>query len=249
MSTKVTDPNAKGSSGFLWGIVALLVIIAAVIGYIVWNGQGAKTADVADVEAAEAAMTMETENGNITLSSDKATESTPTVELFEDFSCPHCSELAIATDDDMKTAIENGKLNVTIRPLNFLDGKDLENQQGHSTKAVAAMEALADSGDVKTYWNLRSYLFVHQNDVYNKWDMKDFADAAKQLGADDATVEAIKNADIKALGNTIAAANAKELEEETGTLSSPRIIYDDADLIGENESMAGWVAKAEEIKP
>ena len=35
---KVTDPNKKSGAGFLWGIVALLVIVAVVIIYIVVNG-------------------------------------------------------------------------------------------------------------------------------------------------------------------------------------------------------------------
>lgn len=247
MSTKVTDPNAKGSAGFIWAVVVLLVIIAAVIGYIIWNGQGAKTEAVANKEVQKVSITMQNEDGKIVLSSDKATADTPSVELFEDYSCPHCAELAEATDAEMKTAIENGELTVTIRQLNFLDGNDLENQEGHSTKAAAAMEALSRTGDVQTYWNLRSYLFTHQNEVYNKWDLKDFADAAKGFGADDSTVKAIEDADIKQLGNSIAAANAKELKDETGELSSPRIIHDGKDLIGENDSINDWVNKAKAL--
>ena len=37
--SKVTDPNDKGGNGFIWGVGVLLVIIAVVIGYIVWNGK------------------------------------------------------------------------------------------------------------------------------------------------------------------------------------------------------------------
>lgn len=248
MSTKVTDPNAKSNAGFLWGLGVLLVIVAAVIGYIVWNGQGAKTQHLAERQVTEVKMNMEYDNGSVKLTSDKATKDTPTVELFEDFSCPHCGDLGKATDADMKKAIEEGKLNVTIRALNFLDGQDLENQEGHSTRAAAAAHAVAQAGDVQTYWNLRDVLMQEQKDIYNKWTMDDFANAAKELGASDDVVNAVKNADIKELGNTPAAASAKELQEETGELSSPRIIYQDKDLIGDNDDIMKWIEKAEALK-
>ena len=222
----------------------MLLIIAGVIGYIVWSGQGAKTEHLAEREVTPVAMTLTYDNGKATLSSDKATKDTPTIEIFEDFSCPYCGELAKGTDADMKKAIEEGKLNVVIRTLNFLDGKDLESSSGHSTKAAAAMNAVAQAGDVQTYWNLRDVLMQSQKDVYNKWDIEDFANAAKELGAEKDVVDAIKKADIKELGNTPAAANAKELEEETGELSSPRVIYQDKDLIGDNENIMKWLDKA-----
>ncbi|QPK78852.1 thioredoxin domain-containing protein [Corynebacterium lizhenjunii] len=254
MSKKVTNPNAKGSSGFLWGLVALLAIIAAVIAYIVWNGQGAKTEHLAERELEDVSMTMEYKDGAILLSSANTAKDAPTLELYEDYSCPHCSELAEATDEDMKAAIEAGEFNVLIRPLNFLDvsGKELTEDvlsgaTGHSTKAAAAMNALAATGDAKTYWNLRTYLMEDQEKVYNKWDATDFAHAAKQMGASADTADAVKAADLKAQGGDIAAANAMRLKEETGTISSPRVIYQGKDFDEEGESILDWVEKAKAL--
>ena len=90
-------------------------------------------------------MSMEYNDGAITLKSESAKKGTPEVDLYEDFACPHCAELAEATDGDMQKAIEDGKLIVHVRTLNFLDGKDIENQEGYSTKAAAAMSELAKS--------------------------------------------------------------------------------------------------------
>ncbi len=244
MSNKVSNPNSKSNSGFLWGLVALVVIIAVVLVYIVSKSQGAKTEHLANYEVEDVAMSMTYDDNGITLSAPDAGKDVKTVELYEDFSCPHCGELATATDADFKTAVENGEFNVTIRTLNFLDGQDLENQQGHSTKAAAAMNTIAQAGDIKTYWNLRAYLLQNQSDVYNKWAMEDFAAAAEELGADKDVVNAIKDADIKAQGNEPAAANAKKLQDETGELSSPRVVYDGKDINGENESIGDWVSMA-----
>ena len=230
--SKVSDPNAKGGNGFIWGVGVLLVIIAVVIGYIVWNGKQSDDG-IEDVN-----MTMEYTDGAITLKGENATDDTPEVDLYEDYSCPHCAELAQATDGKMKQAIEDGKLVVHIRTLNFLDGREIETQEGYSTKAVAAMSELAKSGDVKTYWNLRDFLMQNQQSVANTWETGDIADQAKELGAEDDVVESIKNVDIKQ-GNKVAKTNYDKLDKETGTVSSPRIVKDGKDVPSEKDQKAG----------
>lgn len=230
--SKVTDPNAKGGNGFIWGVGVLLVIIAVVIGYIVWNGKQSDDG-IEDVN-----MTMEYTDGAITLKGENATDDTPEVDLYEDYSCPHCAELAAATDGDMKQAIEDGKLIVHVRTLNFLDGKDIEGQDGYSTKAAAAMSELAKSGDVKTYWNLRDFLMQNQQSVANKWETGDIADQAKELGAEDDVVESMKDVDIKQ-GNKVAKTNYDKLDKETGSVSSPRIVQNGKDVPSEKDQKAG----------
>lgn len=230
--SKVSDPNAKGGNGFIWGVGVLLVIIAVVIGYIVWNGKQSDDG-IEDVN-----MTMEYSDGAITLKGENATDDTPEVDLYEDYSCPHCAELAAATDGDMKQAIEDGKLIVHVRTLNFLDGKDIEGQDGYSTKAAAAMSELAKSGDVKTYWNLRDFLMQNQQSVANKWETGDIADQAKELGAEDDVVESMKDVDIKQ-GNKVAKTNYDKLDKETGSVSSPRIVQNGKDVPSEKDQKAG----------
>ena len=230
--SKVSDPNAKGGNGFIWGVGVLLVIIAVVIGYIVWNGKQSDDG-IEDVN-----MTMEYSDGAITLKGENATDDTPEVDLYEDYSCPHCAELAAATDGDMKQAIEDGKLIVHVRTLNFLDGKDIEGQDGYSTKAAAAMSELAKSGDVKTYWNLRDFLMQNQQSVANKWETGDIADQAKELGAEDDVVESMKDVDIKQ-GNKVAKTNYDKLDKETGSVSSQRIVQNGKDVPSEKDQKAG----------
>ena len=230
--SKVSDPNAKGGNGFIWGVGVLLVIIAVVIGYIVWNGKQSDDG-IEDVN-----MTMEYSDGAITLKGENATDDTPEVDLYEDYSCPHCAELAAATDGDMKQAIEDGKLIVHVRTLNFLDGKDIEGQEGYSTKAAAAMSELAKSGDIKTYWNLRDFLMQNQQSVANKWGIEDIANQAKELGAEDDVVESMKDVDIKQ-GNKVAKTNYDKLDKETGSVSSPRIVQNGKDVPSEKDQKAG----------
>ena len=222
--SKVSDPNAKSGNGFIWGVGVLLVVIAVVIGYIVWNGKRAN-----EIEVQEVNMSMDYKDNAVTLKSDAADDDTPEVDLYEDFSCSHCADLAISTDADMKQAIEDGKLVVHVRTLNFLDGRDIENEDGYSTKAAAAMSELAKSGDVKTYWNLRDYMMQNQQSVATQWDIEDIAEQAKELGAEDDVVDSLRNVDIKQ-GNKVAKANYDKLNKATGSVSSPRIVQDGKDI-------------------
>ena len=233
---KVTDPNKKGGAGFLWGIVALLVIVAVVIIYIVVNGQRSRSAEIEDV-----AFNVSFEDNAVVLASDNATADTPEVDLYEDFSCPHCSDLSVDTGEDMKNAVEAGDLIVNIRQLNFLDGQDPTTNEGHSTMTVAAVTPLAEAGEAKAWWNVHKTLMADQQKVYNNWSAEDVANAAADAGASSEVVDEIKNSEIST-GQEIATANYNLLEEQTGSVSSPRVIIDGED-IPEGE-LNNWVAYA-----
>ena len=233
---KVTDPNKKSGAGFLWGIVALLVIVAVVIIYIVVNGQRSRGDEIEDV-----AFNVSFEDNAVVLASDNATADTPEVDLYEDFSCPHCSDLSVDTGEDMKNAVEAGDLIVNIRQLNFLDGQDPTTNEGHSTMTVAAVTPLAEAGDAKAWWNVHKTLMADQQKVYNNWSAEDVANAAADAGASSEVVDEIKNSEIST-GQEIATANYNLLEEQTGSVSSPRVIIDGED-IPEGE-LNNWVAYA-----
>lgn len=233
---KVTDPNKKGGAGFLWGIVALLVIVAVVIIYIVVNGQRSRSAEIEDV-----AFNVSFEDNAVVLASDNATADTPEVDLYEDFSCSYCSDLSVDTGEDMKNAVEAGDLIVNIRQLNFLDGQDPTTNEGHSTMTVAAVTPLAEAGEAKAWWNVHKTLMADQQKVYNNWSAEDVANAAADAGASSEVVDEIKNSEIST-GQEIATANYNLLEEQTGSVSSPRVIIDGED-IPEGE-LNNWVAYA-----
>lgn len=226
-STKVSNPNAKGGSGFIWAVVAVVVIAAVVIGYIVMSGQGKKTEHLAERESVDVAFTSEFGDNAVTLKSENAKADAEVVDLYEDFSCSYCSQLAEATDEQMQAAIEDGDLIVNVHTLNFLDRGNID---GHSTRAAAAVLALAEAGETDAYWNYRAYLMEDQQEIYNKWSNDDFADAAKQLGASDDVVETIRSGENVEPAFELTSANADKLESETGSVSSPRVIQDGKDV-------------------
>lgn len=246
-STKVNDPNAKGSNGFLIGVGVLVLIIVAVIGYIVWSGQGAKTAHLGEHEAKDVNLEMSFADNAITLQSPDVKSDAKEVDYYEDFSCVHCADLAKQSDDQVLAALESGDLILHVRPLNFLDkGGQLDavNLEGHSTKSVASVVAVAESGDVNAFWNLREVLMLEQQSIVNKWSQEDFADAVKQLGGSDEAVNAVADADPQS-GEDVASANATKLDEETGSVSSPRLRSGGEELEYADESgqPKDWVAE------
>lgn len=232
MSNKVKNPNEK-SNGFLWALLIVLLLAVGLVGYIVVSGKSAKQeALLGDYQKESVAFEAKLEDGAVVLKSDKATDSTPVVDLYEDFSCPACASLAEHSDADMKKAIEDGKLVVNVRSLNFLDRG---NNDGHSTRAGTSAQKLASAGEAEAYWNYRVFLMQQQSNIQGKWGLDDFANAATKLGSAESTVNAIKEGNqddyLKATQ-----ANSKKLEGDIGNVSSPHVIYK-----GEDVPLENWV--------
>lgn len=232
MATKIHNPNEK-SRGFIYAVVALLVIILLVIGVIVFNGRKHELNKIAE-DAQDAAITVTVDDNVIRLASDATKDSTPQVDLYEDYSCPHCAELAEATDDDMLAAIEKGSLVVNVHSLNFLDRDEV----GHSTLAGAAARSIAETGDGKAYWNFRRHLYDNLNKTYT-WKAGDFAEAAKAYGASGDVVKSIEHGDNVDAYKKGASKSEDQLKKAIGKVSSPHILKDGKDI----EVSRDWVAK------
>lgn len=228
MSNKVQNPNQGGSKAFLWALVAVVVVAIVVVAYIVINGQGAKTEFVAERDYENTSISATLDEDKVILEAeDGASDDADLVQLYEDYSCNYCAFLADNTDDDMRDEIEAGNLVVEIHTLNFLDRG---NAEGHSTRSLAAILSVADSGDSDLYWNFRTLLLEEQDSLINQWSDEDFSDAASKMGADDSVVNAILNGDNMERAIEVATANAELLNQQTGSVSSPRVLQDGQDL-------------------
>ena len=235
-STRVTDPNAKGGNAFLWAIIAVVVVAAVVIGYIVMSGQGKKTEHLADRETVDVAFESEFADNAVTLTAADPAADAVEVDLYEDYSCSYCAQLAENTDEQMQAAIESGDLIVNVRSMNFLDRGNVD---GHSTRAAAAALAIAEAGETDVYWNYRAAILDEQEDIYNKWSNDDFANAAQELGASEGVVEEIRSGENVADAADLTAANIDKLESETGDVSSPRVLRDGKDV--EVDDINQWI--------
>lgn len=241
MSQKIKAPNAsKGGNGFLWGIIAILVIAAVAIGFIVYNNQQHKVDNIT-LPDDKVDVKMTTDESTVTLESENAGDDVPTVEVFEDFSCHYCAQLESASSEDLKSALEEGKLKVKFRFLNFLDRGD---ESGPSTRGAATAWAVAKSGNVEAFWNIHRLMMDEQSTVTRQWDWDDLANAAEKMGADDGVVDKIRNESVKDEGAKISRTNNKEIEKREGKVSSP-LLYKDGKRfdppVNSDESLGSWV--------
>ncbi|MCS4490626.1 DsbA family protein [Corynebacterium sp. ES2794-CONJ1] len=220
MSNKIKNPN-ENSSGFIWAIVALVAIAIAVVGYIVVSGNNAEKEKLAaDVEPVNITTTVE--DNAVVLTSDATTPDAQNIEIYEDFSCSFCGKLATSTDEDMKKLVEEGKIVVHIRSLNFLD----RGQAGHSTLAGTSAYTAAKAGDSQAYWNLRKKLLEDQEKIYGVWDAARMATIAEGFGAQASTAKQIESQDLSDEYVAMATANSEKLEKVSGKVSSPRVFID-----------------------
>jgi protein-disulfide isomerase len=211
VSQKIKAPNQKGN-GFLWSIVALVVIVIVVVAVIVVNNR--KDSDSVDVAAEDVNFSVSYDNGTITLKNDDAPADAPVAQIFEDYACPHCADLAEADHADMKKALDEGKLVVQLETVNILDSDNGQIKPGPATMGGATQMAIAKTGNAKAFWSLHDYVFTNQNDVYRNWEYGNYADAADQLGVDKGTVDAIRDESVKddyldVLANNVKAMNDK----------------------------------------
>ena len=223
---KVENPNKKGNTAFIWAVLAVLAIALVVIGLIVFNGRENRSAAIKegmiDVEGINVAWNEDEDIIHLTGSNADA----KTAELFEDFSCTHCADLHIASDEAMLEKLKAGEINVDLRPMTALD----KGEEGHSTKALAAELALFANGDLAQAFTIRDYLFQNQQTVYNKYDNDGFADMASDYEASKEAVQDIRDGKYLETAKRMGANNMKYQEDKTGEAWTPRVLVDGKDI-------------------
>lgn len=234
---KVENPNKSGGSAFLWAVLAVLAIALLVIGIIVYNGQSDRKEAVEGELIDISGVNIEWTAGDsfITLTGPNA--DAPMGELFEDFSCSHCADLAVATDEEMTEALRAGDIRVELRPMVIQD----RGAVGHSTNSLSAMLALISAGDDQVAFTLRDYLMQNQADVYMRLDNNQLADMAQGWGASKQAVADIRDAKFVETAQQMSIDNVAYQTELTGEAWTPRVLIDGKDAEDYGASRDEWV--------
>ncbi|WP_342318345.1 thioredoxin domain-containing protein [Corynebacterium mayonis] len=240
---KVTNPNQKSGAGFIWTILAIILIAAVVIGLIFFNGRTKRDEALSEKMIPVDNLSIEYTEGDpaIVLNSKNGAANAVTVDLFEDFSCPHCADLATASDEEMLQKIEAGELSVNLRPMTILDRQGTETTEGHSTRALAAELALAAHDDVPAMWNLRAHLLENQKDVYNRFKNDDFADLARGFGASEEAISDIRAGKFIEAAKEMGQQNVDYQSEKTGEAYTPRVFKDGEDVRIPSQDPSSWI--------
>lgn len=238
-SKPVSNPGQQ-SRGFMIAVIAILVAIAAVIAYFMMSNKPEERA------IDDAKFTMTQQDNAFVLAADNLKPNTPVVDLYEDYSCTHCAQLHDTDHDDMLNALNDGKLALHIRSLAFMDETDGVDPKEAQTKAshqsLAALLAVAQSGDASLFWNYRDMLFQKQADVYHKFSPEDYAKLAADLGASEEVQQDIKDTKYLPDAQKVYKANGDKMKALGSKISSPTLYVGDKKLDLKKTGM-DWISK------
>lgn len=123
-------------AAFITVVVVFALILAAVIGVVVWQAQRSGPAFAQPAGAAP--------DGGIVAAGDGPVR----VEVYLDFMCPACREFETAVTPTLNELVAQGKIALVWYPVGFLDRLSTTN---YSTRAASAAGCAADAGRLKPY--------------------------------------------------------------------------------------------------
>lgn len=112
-------------------------------------------------------------------------DSSLTVEVYLDYSCPHCAEFSRINDADLRMLAEDGTIDLQIHPLPMLNASSA----GYSERAANAATCV-HAQDPDLFWDMSTALFEDQADG-PALTSEDLAETARGLGAQDEAVACI----------------------------------------------------------
>lgn len=239
MSQQIKAPNSRGGSGFIWVIVAILMVAAVVIGLFVWK-QSTKNKIAEDMPQQDVNFSVSAKDGVVSLASDKVKKDAPTVEIFADFSCPHCADLVKADHEDVYKALSDGDVKVNFRFLNILDQKP----GGSSTRGAVVAYAIAQTGNAKAFWNMHDKMFMDQPEVARTWNWEELGKAAEAYDLDPGLIEKIKKGEVQDEYSSIFETNSKSLTDRGQELVTPQMFVNGKYYELKNDGQGGiasWV--------
>jgi len=220
-------PSLRGktkSNKTLWllgGGTVIVIVAMIVVAMAISNKQKDPLADGFGTGSATATLA----DGAITV----GTGSPITLDIFEDAICPHCRDFENKYGQQIAQAIDNNQLDVTYRPLTFLDGSSSSGD--YSSRASAALMCVAEnSGSAPgVFQAFHGRLF--DADVQpaegsgTDHDSAYLADLAVTAGAGDAAATCITNGAMLTAATESMVTSTTTLNQAVGGVSSPVILH------------------------
>lgn len=145
--------QGSGANKIVVATVVVVVAIIAVVGGVVWS-QNQKEAATGTSTAVPAGTEMG--KGYPAFAGVTAAPGAPTVDLYEDFQCPICSQFEAALGPTFQGLAQEGKLKLNYHVLNFLDDKT-----GAENSTPAANGAFCAAADGK-FQEFHNAIFTSQ---------------------------------------------------------------------------------------
>ena len=150
------------------------------------------------------------------------------VEIFTEPQCSHCADLQARYGEEMKAAMEAGRLTVTYRPLTFLDDEYLTDYSATASNTLfLAVDSATDTGtDAATFQTYVEDLWANQDLSFFDFTDQDFADIATDSGLPDAVVSRIADGDTAVDTAALLEFNFDALEDISPSSLGTPLVYD-----------------------
>jgi len=222
---KYTPEPTSNKSTYILGGIALVVIAVLVIGGVLWQSRSteARNEGYGAVSNSAVEVTLD-DDGTILVGLPSAST---TIDVFEDPMCPYCAELEHKHGQELAEAIDGGTLAVRYHMLAFLDR--LSASGDFSTRAVAASQCVAESGDAIAFSRFHADLLSPDNQPAeggsSDHSNDDLAQMARDAGASDDTVACIADG-TRVEQAAVSAEAGRQLLATTGATGTPAVIHD-----------------------
>ncbi|MBJ8343535.1 DsbA family protein [Antrihabitans sp. YC2-6] len=241
-NAKYVPKPTNNRTTYILGAVAVIVIAVVVIGGVMWqsNRNKPRNEGYGSVQNTQVEVALQPD-GVIRVG---AANAPTTIEVFEDPLCPVCGEFEKKFGQEIAQKIDEGKLAVDYHMLNFLN--EVSHSGDYSTRAVAASQCVAESGNAVAYGKFHDELFSPGNQPAERGSSDHTNDElgrmARDAGANDAAVACITSGEkVQGAGQSATAA-AQYLMVNTGRVGTPTVLQDGKSVdTSDNE----WVANLE----
>ncbi|MFG1791252.1 DsbA family protein [Nocardia sp. NPDC049149] len=228
----------SSTTTYALGAVALALIVVIVIAAITWGRDepAVRNDGYGSVHDPAVTVVLETD-GSILLRKPSAVKS---IDIFEDPLCPACGNMERTYGQEIAQQIDEGKLAVRYRLVNFLDPRS--RSKDYSTRAVAANQCVAEGLSSSVYAKFHTETFTTKRPSEGGADLSndELAALARVAGAAEPVVQCIATGAKVDTARASAQATTDALDVLTGGKAGTPSVFDGKTKI--DVSNEDWVA-------
>ncbi len=153
-AARARERERRRRRALIAGVAAVAVLaVAVLVGLVVRSQRTSPSADAGDVAVPSVA----TEGG--TAFAVGSPDAPVTVDVYEDFHCPSCTQFEEVAGDTLATMVDEGTIQLRYRPMSFLDRGSTDR---YSTRAMNAAAVVGEEAGPEAYAAFHRALLENQ---------------------------------------------------------------------------------------
>lgn len=142
--------------------IVIVGVVVVLIGVGAWAVKAAQDGNVKETRVIEPQHTVEGYGvPYVPAGGEGDAADAPTVEVFEDFLCPHCGQFEQSTGEVLRAQADAGEIQLIYRPFSFLDAMGGSTNEYSLRATNLALCALDEQGP-EAFQNVHDALYVNQ---------------------------------------------------------------------------------------